>query len=65
MKRTANRLYRDRFGWDWCDHLDWRGQRPDTPKGNPKKYHREWSKTLRAYLKRETDKEIKSSEEEY
>jgi len=58
MKQTANKLYRYRFGWDWVDHLDWRCQRPDTPKGNPKKYHREWSKMLRTWLKRETIKEI-------
>lgn len=58
MKQTANKLYRYRFAWDWGDHLDWRGQRPDTPKGNPKKYHREWSKPLRAWLKREFKKEL-------
>lgn len=59
MKQSANKLYHFRFkNWEWVDHLDFRGQRPDTPKGNPKKYHREWSKPLRSWLKRETIKEI-------
>lgn len=59
MKQSANKLYHSRFkNCEWVDHLDWRGQRPDTPKGNPKKYHREWSKPLRSWLKRETIKEI-------
>lgn len=63
MKQSANKLYLSRFkNYEWVDHLDFRGQRPDTPKGNPKKYHREWSKSLRTWLKRETIKEIKSYE---
>jgi len=63
MKISANKLYHSRFrNFEWVDHLDFRGQRPDTPSGNPKKYHRLWSKNLRSYLKRESIKEINSYE---